>query len=238
MKIILIALTILIASCSADSNTTEKEVSELETKIAAIESMYKQQEIKLAEINRRLHELIQKAMIPAPIVKPFADNRDWMLVENLEYTIGDTGIKIKIPKGFVTDFASIPKWYWHYGLSPHGRYSKAAIVHDYLYWVQCCTKKQADNILLIAMKESGVPAFDRIKIHRGVQLRGGRYWKLNEEARKKNMPKVIPENYQNFPANLTWNDYRQILISESVTDPEFDTGESYCKYGDSGEVPR
>ena len=181
---------------------------------------------------------MKKIIIPPPILKPFADNRDWMLVQDLEYTIGNTGVSIKIPKGFVTDFASIPQVLWSFGLSPHGRYSKAAIVHDYLYWAQCCTRKQADNILLIAMKESSVGPIMETEIYKGVRIGGKSSWKANKEARKKNIPRVIPDTYQDFPADVTWKEYRRLLISNSVMDPEFDSGESYCKYGDSGNVPR
>jgi hypothetical protein len=46
--------------------------------------------------------------------------------------------------------------FWSADLSPNGKYSKAAIVHDYLYWTQGCTREQADNLLDIAMKESNV----------------------------------------------------------------------------------
>src|ERR1700728_5433719 len=95
--------------------------------------------------------------IPAPPLKPFADNQDWMLIDDIIYQVGNSSIKIIVPKGFVTDFASIPQALWSFGLSPNGLYSKAAIIHDYLYWTQLCTRLQSDNILMIAMKESQVP---------------------------------------------------------------------------------
>ena len=72
-----------------------------------------------------------------------------------------------MPKGFVTDFASIPQAFWSFGLSAHGRNSKAAIVHDYLYWTQGCSREQADNLLMIAMKESSVDTGQRIAIYDG-----------------------------------------------------------------------
>lgn len=99
----------------------------------------------------------QQPIAPVPLV-PFADSRQWMLARDMSYTIGNSDKKIVVPKGFVTDFASIPELFWSTGLSPQGPYSKAAIVHDWLYWTQGCTKSQADNILVIAMKESRVSA--------------------------------------------------------------------------------
>ena len=40
----------------------------------------------------------------------------------------------------MTDYASIPSVLWSFGLSPHGLYSRAAVIHDYLYWTQLCTR--------------------------------------------------------------------------------------------------
>ena len=45
----------------------------------------------------------------------------------------DTNIDgIVVPEGFVTDFASTPKWCWMI-YPPTGHYQRAALLHDYLY---------------------------------------------------------------------------------------------------------
>jgi hypothetical protein len=106
-----------------------------------------------------------------------------MLVESVEYSIGHSGVIIIVPKGFVTDFASIPQPLWSFGLSPHGRFSKAAIVHDYLYWKQDCTREQADKLLLIAMKESGVSSSQQTEIYLGVRAGGESAWESNRRDR-------------------------------------------------------
>jgi hypothetical protein len=97
---------------------------------------------------------------PSPAVRAFGDNRFWITVEDMVYVIGSTQDRIVVPKGFVTDFASIPQGLWSLGLGPQGRYSRAAVVHDYLYWSQGCTRAQADRLMVIAMKESRVGKFD------------------------------------------------------------------------------
>lgn len=181
---------------------------------------------------------INKRIIEPPLLKPFTDNHDWMLSMDLKYSIGGTGVAITVPAGFVTDFASIPEFLWSYGLSPHGKYSKASIIHDYLYWTQNCTKAQADNILLIAMKESDVSSIKENEIYAGVNLGGRPSWNSNSVERKRHLPRVIPIEYQKFPGNVTWKDYRQFLVSKEVKDPTFDLGASYCKYGNSTKVPR
>src|ERR1700709_1690961 len=86
--------------------------------------------------------------IDAPLLKPFADNHDWVLFADVRYRIGQSDTVIRVPRGFVTDFASIPQGFWSLNLSPNGRYSKAAIVHDFLYWTQACSRDQADNLLV------------------------------------------------------------------------------------------
>lgn len=48
--------------------------------------------------------------------------------------IKDGPVLITVPKGFVTDLASIPKRIDDlFGLNPSGRLAKAAVLHDYLY---------------------------------------------------------------------------------------------------------
>ena len=59
----------------------------------------------------------------SPGVRAFGDNKFWIVLEDMRYVIGSTQDQIIVPKGFVTDFASIPRELWSLGLSPHGRYS-------------------------------------------------------------------------------------------------------------------
>lgn len=174
--------------------------------------------------------------IPSPTVKPFADNQDWLLVENLVYSMGQSGISITIPRGFVTDFASIPRPLWSL-LSPHGRYSKAAIVHDYLYWVQSCTRLQADNILLIAMKESGVSTAQQREIYAGVRAGGNSAWEEKRKEKVNGLPRVIPSDFLQIPDDVTWREYRKLLIARGVKDPAFPGDAPYCQLGDSTAVP-
>lgn len=177
------------------------------------------------------------ARIPAPTMRPFADNHDWVLVEDLTYNVGESGLSITVPKGFVTDFASIPQALWSFGLSPHGRYSKAAIIHDYLYWTGDCTKEQADNLLLIAMKESGVCDSKAKIIYEGVNLGGESAWNSNKAQREMQLPRIIPLEYLSLPDDATWCEYRMFLRSSGVRDPLFPKDSPYCKLGDTNDVP-
>jgi hypothetical protein len=172
---------------------------------------------------------------PNPPVLPSGNNRAFILLEPMVYKIGSTKHKIVIPAGFVTDYASIPKRLWSI-YSPHDQYSRAAVVHDYLYWSQLCTRIQADNLLMIAMKESNVSEVTRNNVYAGVTSFGKSSWESNRQQRMKKMPRVVPVQLQDFPPNWTWEMYREELIRKGVVDPAF-TGNDYCSLGNSAEVP-
>jgi hypothetical protein len=58
---------------------------------------------------------------------------------------------------------------------PHGKYAKAAIVHDYLYSQAVGTKAFADNVFNEAMAVLGVPKWRRLAMYWAVRAfgRGG-----------------------------------------------------------------
>lgn len=63
-----------------------------------------------------------------------------------------------VPKGFDTNFASIPKILWSI-LPPVGKHTQAAVLHDYLYTFGCglgVSRKEADEIFYEAMLISHV----------------------------------------------------------------------------------
>ncbi len=75
---------------------------------------------------------------------------------------------IKVPKGFRTDFASIPRPL-RVILSPIGRHGKAAVVHDYLCEYGDVTRKQADEVFLEAMGVLNVGWLKKKVMYRGVR---------------------------------------------------------------------
>ena len=175
---------------------------------------------------------------PSPAVRAFGDNKFWITVEDMVYVIGSTDDRIVVPKGFVTDFASIPQALWSLGLTPYGQYSRATIVHDYLYWSQSCTRAQSDRLLVIAMKESRVSAFDEILVYEGVDKGGMGPWNANAAERNEGLPRIVPEAYLR-PAdpNTRWPEYRRLLVQQGVKDPPFELNPAYCAYGNTTAVP-
>jgi hypothetical protein len=55
---------------------------------------------------------------------------------------------LEIPKGFVTDFASVPKIFWS-AIAPIGHYNLASLIHDYHYTYHTTTRKFADKEFLM-----------------------------------------------------------------------------------------
>jgi len=88
-----------------------------------------------------------RATPPVLILGDFADQKDFFLARPYTYRIGSTAHAITVAEGFVTDMTSIPPPLRMF-LSVHGRYGRAAVVHDYLYWSQACTKAQADEFAI------------------------------------------------------------------------------------------
>lgn len=77
---------------------------------------------------------------------------------------------VLIPKGFQTDFASIPRPIWAI-LPPSGPWRRAAIVHDYLY-SSPCPRFLADAVFRHVMEDDQVPTLQRLIIYYGVRLFG------------------------------------------------------------------
>ncbi|HEL4106446.1 TPA: DUF1353 domain-containing protein [Stenotrophomonas maltophilia] len=175
---------------------------------------------------------------PAATTTEFADGRFWLQEKDMNYRIGDTQEVITVPSGFVHDGASIPR-ILHIAIPKTGWYGRAAIIHDYLYWSQLCTREQADNLMLIAMKESTVSTIDRIAIHMAVRKGGEGAWEENARLKATGMPRLIPSAYRDLPLNITWPVYQQRLYELGVRDPAAAPAATpaYCAIGSSTHVP-
>ena len=66
-------------------------------------------------------------------VEILPDGRRARLLQPFRVRLRELGERvIEVPQGFETDFASVPRFFWRV-VPPWGRYSPAAVVHDYLY---------------------------------------------------------------------------------------------------------
>ena len=128
---------------------------------------------------------------------------DWItdklfkLSSNLEYQSEILGGKIIIPKGFVTDFASVPRIpiiYMLFGDRAHHE----SVPHDFLYQTHqadvytnesvakvCVSKSMADKVFLEAMKARGKSNFIAKFMYFGVLIGGYSSYKNGIERFKK-----------------------------------------------------
>lgn len=175
-------------------------------------------------------------MPEAPRTVGFVEGTLFSTVQPYTWRIGKTQLRIVIPEGFVTDYASIPKNLQGF-LRSQDRYSRAALIHDYLYWSQLCSRKQADNLFLIAMMESEVPLLKRQPIYQAVRVGGWKAWNDNAAERKGNWPRVIPRDYWMLADEMTWTQARKYLKERGVSDPAFRVEPTVCDVGNGTTVP-
>ena len=127
---------------------------------------------------------------------------------------------VHIPAGFVTDLASVPRPFWQF-LPRDGRYSPAAIVHDYLYWTQSVPKKVADDIFRLAMQELDVSSITVDLIYAGIRSPfGDSAWNHNaalKESGEQRIMSVFPKS----PA-IKWSNWK-------LTKGNFDTSSKSVK---------
>jgi hypothetical protein len=113
----------------------------------------------------------------SPLVVSPINSRDWKLMRRFTYHVGSKYSRtyIRVPRGFVTDFASVPRIFWSL-IPPWGRYGKAAVIHDYLYKENIGSRKSADDIFLEAMEVLKVSVLKRIIMYWAVRIFGYFAW--------------------------------------------------------------
>lgn len=124
-----------------------------------------------------------------------------VLTDDFYYCAPATHEVIRVPKGFETDFASIP-----YAASaivdPMGDNMEAAVVHDYLYAVgEAGQREHADTIFLDALAQHRVDPIRRKLMYEAVRAGGGQNygapgeWRfVNPETQKPVKPPPKPRS--------------------------------------------
>lgn len=102
----------------------------------------------------------------------------WIVKKEFRVEIdGDPNKFVIIPKGFLTDGASVPRLFWSL-LPPWGSYGQAVVLHDYLveglgYYDNgakvIIERKHADRIFNNAMQELGVKDLTRKTMYNAVR---------------------------------------------------------------------
>ena len=89
-------------------------------------------------------------------------------------------VTIKVERGFRTDFASIPRVF-RVILSPYGRHTEAAVLHDWLYQTSGMhgefTRKQCDELFFEAMIACGVGKARALTMYSAVRAFGWMFFR-------------------------------------------------------------
>lgn len=104
-------------------------------------------------------------------------DRPYELLRVLRYYSKILGKVIEVPKGYRTDFASVPRIFWII-IPPFGRYHRAAVIHDYLYELGGSTgvdSKTAAKVFHEAMVIAGVNRVKAITMYYMVRWFGPRF---------------------------------------------------------------
>jgi hypothetical protein len=173
----------------------------------------------------------------SPLLQAFSDGEDFMLESPMVFVSGKTKpLIVIVPRGFVTDYASVPRPL-RLLLPREGTYGNAAIVHDYLYWRQDCTRSQSDNIMEIAMREAGVSSATLRAIHIGVRLGGQGAWDTNRQDRSSGLIRTVGPPFDYVPPGETWDSYRVWLRTHNASaGVEYQVPARMCAMGDSVEL--
>jgi uncharacterized pyridoxamine 5'-phosphate oxidase family protein len=118
---------------------------------------------------------------------------------------GQTFKAVNVPEGFVTDLASVPRAFWEI-MRPEGRYAYAAVVHDYLYWMQDRSKEEADKIFRFAMEDAKVDATKISTLYSAVDLLGRSAWENNRKLKESGERRILKK----FPTDFTtsWAEWK------------------------------
>ena len=143
-------------------------------------------------------------------VSPLGDGDNWILLEDFKYydeeILGneEEPFWITVPPKFMTDFTSVPPILRSL-VSKWGKHGNATVLHDYLYWTQQCTRREADDIFRHGMKVMNVNRLRAFLIYWAVRLGGWNAWRGNTHKKLKGWNRVAarwPEKATDTPDDL------------------------------------
>lgn len=140
-----------------------------------------------------------RALGGPPQLSRFADPIYFLLTPLTWTAEPDTSVGLRsvtVPKGFVTDLASIPEALFSV-LRADGPYATAAIVHDFLYWDQKTSREDADLVFQAAMRDLEVIPAQIHTLYQGVKTFGGRAWEKNKSDKNSGEKRILKK----FPAS-------------------------------------
>lgn len=84
--------------------------------------------------------------------------------------------KMYVPKGFVSDGGSIPRFFWRLFNPLDARYLKAYIQHDFIYATGMRERKDADILLRKGLETAQMNFLGRWAVYFSVRLFGSKHY--------------------------------------------------------------
>jgi hypothetical protein len=113
---------------------------------------------------------------------------NWLLTSDFQFQSAVLNKIVLVPAGFITDFHSVPRVLWSI-LPPHEN-PESAVVHDWLYTYNGCTRGEADRVhrevLEVINRDfpGKAPRWKRIMMYSGLRVGGWKPWGEYREKQK------------------------------------------------------
>ena len=121
------------------------------------------------------------------LVTPLNDGKSWVIItHDFAYEVGEegSGDSVAVPRGMVSDFASVPRPIWWFA-APWGKHGHAAVIHDAGYYLQRRSRSEYDRIFLEAMQVLEVGKLKRTLMYVAVRWFGRAAWCANAERNQR-----------------------------------------------------
>lgn len=137
-------------------------------------------------MERGVEVKVKAEILNNPTLRQTEDGQRFVLVENMRCRVVIDGILhgVRVPQGFVTDFASIPRPF-HVVFPKLGPYNRPATLHDWLYCTGQTSKGVADLAFLSAMESCGAKRWRREAMYIAVKYFGWPAWWAHREKQKR-----------------------------------------------------
>ncbi len=124
-------------------------------------------------------------MKEVPVIAPIPKNGYWILTDDVRVSVdyGNKRYTYFIPKGFETDFASVPRFLWWLVAPTDYPLLRASLLHDYLYRTsKRHSREWADRVFVKLATEDGLPKWKAALVYLAVRVFGKKVWDRYREG--------------------------------------------------------
>lgn len=134
-------------------------------------------------MNGFFDSLLIRGLAPLEVKQRGSDCALWELLADFSYISDRLRGIVVVPKGMITDFASIPRSVWGVISPDDPMILFPSVIHDYLYSVKgvlpdgrTYSREDADAVLREAMEACGAESLMREAVYQAVRSGGASHW--------------------------------------------------------------